>query len=107
MSQVNTFQLVLATDGNSSYALFLYPEGGIQWTTGDLTGTNGLGGIQAQVGYNAGNNINYYTVPGSGTSSISDIESTSNVGVHGMYIFKVDGRYAGKPSCIYYDTHLH
>ena len=93
-------------DETRSYALFLYPEGGIRWTTGDATGKKGREGIQAQVGYDAGDNINYYTVPGSRTSSIVDIESTSNVGVHGLYIFKVDGSPAGK-TCIYWDTHLH
>ena len=96
-SQTNTFQLVLATDGNSSLALFLYLDDGIQWTTGDDGGgTNGLGGTEAQVGYDAGDSIDYYTVPGSMTPSIVDIETTSNVGIPGMYIFQVDLPTPGK-----------
>ena len=36
--QTNTFQCVLATDGSRSSAIFLYEQGGIQWTTGDSSG---------------------------------------------------------------------
>ena len=45
--------------------------------------------MEAQVGYDAGDFINYYTVPGSMTPDIVDIENTSNVGIPGMYIFQV------------------
>ena len=35
---------MLATDGMETYAIFLYADGEIQWTTGDADGgTNGLG----------------------------------------------------------------
>ena len=33
--QINTFQCVLATDHTTSYILFLYEKGGIQWARGD------------------------------------------------------------------------
>ena len=33
--QTNTFQCVLATDYTTSYILFLYERGGIQWARGD------------------------------------------------------------------------
>ena len=36
--QTNTFQAVLAANNESSYIIFLYEEGGIQWTTGDDNG---------------------------------------------------------------------
>lgn len=99
-SQRNTFQLVLATEGDRSFAMFLYLDDGIEWTTGDDGGGfNGLGGMPAQVGYDAGDSINYYTVPGSMTPSIADIETTSNVGVPGLYIFQVSFNSTGKPFC--------
>ena len=89
--QTNTFQLVLATNGFSSFAIFLYLDDGIQWTTGDSSGgANGVGGTEAQVGYDAGDGVNYHSVPGSMTPSIIDIETTSNVGIAGMYIFRLD-----------------
>ena len=89
--QTNTFQCITATDGYRSYVIFLYLDNGIQWTTGDASGgTNGFGGTPAQVGFNAGDNTNYYSVPGSRTSSIVNIETTSNVGVAGMWVFQVN-----------------
>ena len=90
-------QLVLATNCSSSFVLFLYLDDGIQWTTGNLDGgMHGLGGDEAQVGYDAGDSINYYTVPDSMTPSIVDIETTSNIGIPGMYIFQVDKSSPGK-----------
>ena len=72
----NTFQVVLATDGTRSFAIFLYLDDGIQLA-------------EAQVGYDAGNGVNFLNVDGSRTSSIIDIETTSNIGVPGMYVFQL------------------
>ena len=93
----------MATDGNSSFALFLYLDDGIQWTTGDDSGgISGLGGIEAQVGYDAGDYTNYYTINGSMTANIVDIETTSNVDIPGMYIFDfISNVTSGKTSCTY------
>ena len=44
----------------------------------------------AVVGINVGDGINHVTIPGSRTSSILNIEVTSNVGVPGTWIFRVD-----------------
>ena len=55
--------------------MFLYAD--IQWA-----GT-------ALAGINAGNRVNHVTISGSRTSSILDIEETSNVGIPGIWIFKV------------------
>ena len=89
--QTNTFQCILATNGESSYVIFLYADGGIQWTTGDASdGVGGLGGTPAHVGLNAGDGINFVNVPGSETSSIINITRTSNVCKAGVWIFRVD-----------------
>lgn len=62
----------------------------IQWTTGDASGgSGGFGGTPAKAGFNAGDGINYATVPGSRTSQIVNISMTSNVGVPGMWTFKM------------------
>ena len=91
-------------DGNRSFAIFLYLDDGIQWTTGYRnSGNSGLGGTEAQVGYDAGDYINYYTVPGSMNSNIVDIETTSNVGIPGMYLFQVDGNYTGMSSAVLFN----
>lgn len=90
IKQTNTLQIILATNGNDSYAIFLYADGLIQWTTGDASGgSGGFGGTPAQAGFNAGDGINYATVPGSRTSQIVNISMTSNVGVPGMWTFKI------------------
>ena len=92
--QTNTFQCVLATSGVESFVIFLYADGRIQWTTGDSSGgSRGLGGTEALAGINAGDGENFETIPGSRTTSIKNIYKTSNVGVPGIWIFKVD---AGK-----------
>ena len=79
--QTNTFQCVLATSATASFVMFLYADGRIQWSR------NALAGI------NAGNGINYTTIPGSRTSSIIGISQTSNVGILGIWMFKVDEGY--------------
>ncbi len=91
--QTNTFQCVMATDGVSSFVIFLFADGEIQWTTGDdqSGGTDGLGGTPAIVGFSAGDGIRYTKVPGSRTDAIINITQTSNVAVPGVWIYRVDG----------------
>jgi len=81
----------MITDGTNSFVAFLYADGLIQWTTGDASGgSNGLGGIPAQGGFNAGDGVRFFSIPGSQTAAIVDIETTSNVGVPGLWMFRVD-----------------
>ena len=81
----------MVTDGANSFVIFLYADGGIQWTTGDASeGVDGLGGIPAHVGFNAGDGNRSATVPASRTDDIVDIELTSNVGIPGMWVLQVD-----------------
>ena len=76
--QTNTFQCVIATSGTSSFVMFLYADGEIQWENGALAGIN------------AGDGINSVTIPGSLTPSIINIAQTSNVGIPGVWMFQVD-----------------
>ncbi|XP_048368680.1 alpha-tectorin isoform X2 [Sphaerodactylus townsendi] len=90
---VNTFQAVLTSDGTSSFAMFNYEE--INWTTGTASGGDpltGLGGVMAQSGFNGGNNTNYFSIPGSRTTEIVNIEETTNVNLPGRWVFRIDGR---------------
>ena len=85
---MNTFQCILATSELESFAMFLYAD--LQWTTGDNSfGYDGLDGIEALAGYNAGDGINSYTIAGSRTSRIINLNRTSNVGIPGTWVFKV------------------
>ena len=88
---------MLAVSGDETYVIYLYADGLIQWTTGDDGGgVGGLGGNPALVGYNAGDGIISFTVPGSQTDDIIRIASTSNVDVPGVWVFRVSDDI---PSC--------
>jgi receptor-type tyrosine-protein phosphatase Q/CUB/sushi domain-containing protein len=81
----------MITDGRRSFVIFLYADEEIQWTTGDASGgTNGFGGTEAQVGFNAGDGIRFASVPGSQTRDIVNIDTTSNARVPGVWVFRVD-----------------
>ena len=89
--QNNTFQCVLVSSVQESFAIFLYADTRIQWTTGDASGgIGGLGGTEALAGINAGDSVNFVTIPGLLTPSIINIAQTSNVGIPGIWIFKVN-----------------
>ncbi|XP_052697868.1 adhesion G protein-coupled receptor B1-like isoform X2 [Crassostrea angulata] len=74
--QRNTFQLVLISNEVHSFAVFMYNV--INWTN------------KAEAGYNAGDGIHYYSVPGSMTESMLNLPQASNVGVPGQFVFMVD-----------------
>ena len=57
--------------------MFLYND--IQWSSGTT------------IGFNAGDGVNYYTVPESLTADgVLNLDNTSNVDIPGMYIYRVD-----------------
>lgn len=90
-SKVNTFQAVLITDGLQSFVIFNYDL--ITWTTGRASGgnaDNGLGGTPAQGGFNAGDGTTFFVIPGSRTKNILNLNSTSNVGRCGQWMFQTD-----------------
>lgn len=90
--QVNTFQTVLITDGRLSFTIFNYET--ITWTTGTHASSGGnatgLGGIAAQAGFNAGDGRRYFSIPGSRTADVAEVETTTNVGVPGRWAFRID-----------------
>jgi hypothetical protein len=70
--QVNTFQVVIASDGADSYVEFLYADGGVQWIQG--TGqSSGLPDARAQAGLVSGDG-RLYTLRGSGTDQIQNVD---------------------------------
>ena len=83
--QLNTFQVVLVTDGEQTYIIFLFDQ--IQWTTADSGGgSNGLGGNRpARVGFAAGDGMRGTEIPGSGFQNgllaLDEVE---------MYVYRVD-----------------
>jgi len=75
----NNFQLLLRNQGAGNFDIeFRYDR--LQWTTGDASGgSGGFGGTPAQAGFDAGDNTNFFTLPGSRTAAVLDLDNTSNV----------------------------
>ncbi|XP_071814712.1 sushi domain-containing protein 2-like [Apostichopus japonicus] len=111
-SLMNTFQAVIITayvEPSDDYIVFGIPEfiykfystfvifnyGELDWTTGaneDINGqANGLGGLQAQAGFNAGDGNRSFPLPGSRSDRVLDLMENSNIGIPGRWVFKVDG----------------
>ncbi|KAM9316464.1 sushi, nidogen and EGF-like domain-containing protein 1 [Gastrophryne carolinensis] len=100
-SPVNTFQIVLITDGLRSFTIFNYEM--IEWTTGRHASSggdsSGRGGIAAQAGFNAGDGWRYFNIPGSRTDDIAGIANTTNIGIPGRWVFRIDNNHVQVGGC--------
>ena len=67
----------MASNGATSFVFLIY--GDIQWGSG------------AQIGFNAGDGIKSFMVPGARSSSTLNMETMSNVGKPGLFIYRVSG----------------
>ena len=74
--QANTFQVVIVADQQMTFVFFIY--GDIQWGAG------------ANIGFSAGDGMRSFMVPGALTNQVLNIDEGSNVGVTGVYIYRVD-----------------
>jgi len=95
---LNTFQAVVTTDGVDTFAIFNYLDDGMFWETGDASGgSGGFGGTEATAGFDAGNSIDFATIPGSFAPGIAKaLEDGSNIGVAGQWVFRInDGEIIG------------
>jgi hypothetical protein len=82
-TKLNTFQIVLSTDGDRSFVFFLYHD--IQWTS-----PNNNTDSYAQAGFNAGDGITFETLPYSNTEDIIQLVNQSNVNIPGLFVYRVD-----------------
>nr|XP_031834448.1 protein mesh-like [Nomia melanderi] len=94
--KTNSFQMVLATDEVSTYAIFNYLN--IQWTSHTEAGgdvVDGEGGVPAFIGFNAGNGTRSYEYnPYSQRPAIHGLTGTGWVnGFPGRHMFKIDGKF--------------
>lgn len=67
--------MVLSTDGQVSFVFFLY----FDVRTGE-----------AVIGFNAGDGVRFFILPGSLTNATQEIEESGNVGIEGYYAYRVD-----------------
>ena len=73
MLQLNTFQVVIASDGRQSFAMFLYPEGGLNWVRGDGKYAPTLIDAPGQAGFDAGDGARSKLLPNSGRQRVADL----------------------------------
>ena len=74
--QANTFQVVIAADQQMTFVFFIY--GDIQWGDG------------ANIGFSAGDGTSFFMDPRALTSQALNVDEGSNVGVTGVYIYRVN-----------------
>ena len=98
---MNTFQVVVTTNGSQSYAIFNYLDNGIQWSSADNTGgVNGIGPYGTQVGFNGGDGVHFYARPEPQSDGILQLDDNSNVCVRGKYVFRIDGEVVRPGRCM-------
>ncbi|CAK9188726.1 unnamed protein product [Sphagnum troendelagicum] len=78
----NTYQAIITTNGLYSFTLFTYNQ--LQWSAG-------LWGGFPQIGFNAGDQVNYFTLEKSFTANVITVVQDSNIGVPGQFIFHTTG----------------
>ena len=87
--QLNTFQVVVTTDGLFSFAIFNYAK--IEWVTGDASqGIDGFGGTPAMVGVNVGDGVRSIKYEHSLTDKVVRVINATNVGVPGQLVYRID-----------------
>jgi len=77
----NTFQLVLASNGEMSYVMFNY--GDLHWPNNDVK-------VSVSVGYNSGDNQTFFQKEHSASVNISELQHKSNVGMRSRWMYRVD-----------------
>lgn len=78
----NTYQAILTTNGYYSFTLFTYNK--LEWSQGSL-------GTHSQIGFNAGDKLNYYKFKKSFSSSIMNVVNETNIGIPGQFVFHTTG----------------
>ena len=73
---------MIAADQQMTFVFFIY--GDVQWGDGANIGR------VANIGFNAGDGTRSFVLPGALTRQVLNIDEESNVGVRGVYIYRVD-----------------
>uniref|UniRef100_A0A8B9RXB5 Mucin-4 n=1 Tax=Accipiter nisus TaxID=211598 RepID=A0A8B9RXB5_9AVES len=86
-TQTSTYQAVLTTDGNRSFTLLLYQDGGMRWDYAKLAEGNVLIGFSSGDGYAQNNEL---TQKPPAVKYRPDQHSST--GVRGLWIYRLDSR---------------
>jgi hypothetical protein len=92
VDKLNSFQMILTDRSDVSAGdfdvEFRYEQ--LQWTTGAASGgVGGLGGVPAQMGFDAGDRVHCYKHPDSMTARILNLVSTGNVYDPGVWRYEL------------------
>ncbi|XP_009466782.1 PREDICTED: mucin-4 [Nipponia nippon] len=85
----STYQAVLTTDGNRSFALLLYQDGGMRWDYTKLAAGNVLIGFSSGDGYAQNNEL---TQKPPAVKYRPDQHSSLGTDVRGLWIYRLDSR---------------
>ncbi|XP_053930529.1 mucin-4 isoform X3 [Cuculus canorus] len=88
-TQTSTYQAVLTTDGNHSFALLLYQDGGMRWDYTELAAGNVLIGFSSGDGYAQNNEL---TQKPPAVKYRPDQHSSTSTDVRGLWIYRLDSR---------------
>ncbi|XP_014727188.1 PREDICTED: mucin-4 [Sturnus vulgaris] len=88
-TQTSTYQAVLTTDGNRSFALLLYQDGGMRWDYTRLAAANVLIGFSSGNGYAQNNKL---TQKPPAVKYRPDQYSSPGSDVRGLWIYRLDSR---------------
>ncbi|XP_019328413.1 PREDICTED: mucin-4 [Aptenodytes forsteri] len=88
-TRTSTYQAVLTTDGNRSFALLLYQDGGMRWDYAKLAAGNVLIGFSSGDGYAQNNEL---TQKPPAVKYRPDQHSGAGTDVRGLWIYRLDSR---------------
>ncbi|XP_068880641.1 mucin-4 isoform X3 [Aphelocoma coerulescens] len=88
-TQTSTYQAVLTTDGNRSFALLLYQDGGMRWDYTKLAAANVLIGFSSGNGYAQNNEL---AQKPRAAKYRPDQHSSTDSDVRGLWIYRLDSR---------------
>lgn len=86
---LNTFQIVIASDGQDSFICYHYLDDGINWITSSGKESPYYPDPPAQAGFDSGEGRRYYRLPNSGTKQVKDLATSSNINVPGAWIYRM------------------
>ncbi|KAL3211186.1 hypothetical protein MRX96_000866 [Rhipicephalus microplus] len=98
----NTFQLVVGSDTGRTYAMLLYPRGGVQWVQAEPK-SPALPDAKAQAGFMAGDGRRFTALRGSGTDHVVNLDKMSNTAVPGQWLYQISGDEAVGPDLVNVD----
>ncbi|XP_037942070.1 nidogen-like [Teleopsis dalmanni] len=85
--KLNTFQVAIIANNEETFVQFIYPAGGLNWLHAE-TGDLGLQDIRAQAGF-ISEDGRVFHLTGSGTDNARHLNEDSNVGVPGVWVYRV------------------